>query len=41
MARRGGGDITGHHPLLMVIGGEGAGPTVLSDVWFLDVTDGS
>ena len=32
-------DITGHHPLLMVVGGHGYG--VLSDVWFLDVTDGS
>ena len=32
-------DITGHHSLLMVVGGDG--DTVLSDVWFLDVTDGS
>ena len=33
-------DVTGHHPLLMVVGGWD-GDTVLSDVWFLDVTDGS
>ena len=33
-------DVTGHHPLLMVVGGRGGG-TVFSDVWFLDVTDGS
>ena len=32
-------DVTGHHPLLMVVGGVGA--IVFSDVWFLDVTDGS
>ena len=34
-------DVAGHHPLLMVVGGEGDGGTVFSDVWFLDVTDGS
>ena len=34
-------DITGHHPLLMVVGGLGADETALSDVWFLDLTDGS
>ena len=34
-------DVTGHHPLLMVVGGVGDDLTVLSDVWFLDVTDGS
>ena len=33
-------DVTGHHPLLMVVGGWD-GDTVFSDVWFLDVTDGS
>ena len=33
-------DVTGHHPLLMVVGGV-VGGTVFSDVWFLDVTDGS
>ena len=33
-------DITGHHQRLMVVGGA-AGVTVISDVWFLDVTDGS
>ena len=32
-------DVTGHHPLLMVVGGYAG--TVFSDVWFLDVTDGS
>ena len=31
--------ITGHHPLVMVVGGDGH--TVLSDVWFLDMTNGS
>ena len=37
-------DVTGHHPLLMVVGGVGDGTdgvTMFSDVWFLDVTDGS
>ena len=43
-------DVTGHHPLLMVVGGVVggqstplvvAGVAVFSDVWFLDVTDGS
>ena len=34
-------DITRHHPLLMVVGGVTSGPIVFSDVWFLDVTDGS
>ena len=33
--------ITGHHPLVMVVGGRGDGRTVFSDVWFLDVTNGS
>ena len=33
-------EVTGHHPLLMVVGGYDDG-TVFSDVWFLDVTDGS
>ena len=33
--------ITGHHPLVMVVGGWGDGDTVFSDVWFLDVTNGS
>ena len=30
---------TGHHPLLMVVGGLGVG-SVLSDVWLLDVING-
>ena len=30
---------TGHHPLLMVVGGFGVG-SVLSDVWLLDVING-
>ena len=34
-------DIPGHHPLLMVVGGWGDGETLLSDVWFLDVTSRS
>ena len=29
---------TGHHPLLMVVGGVGS--SVLSDVWLLDVING-
>ena len=29
---------TGHHPLLMVVGGSGG--SVLSDVWLLDVING-
>ena len=29
---------TGHHPLLMVVGGDG--DSVLSDVWLLDVING-
>ena len=33
------GSNTGHHPLVMVVGGFGG--TALSDVWLLDVTDGS
>ena len=32
-------DITGHHPLLMVVGGVGNSLQVFSDVWFLDVTN--
>lgn len=36
------GNDTGDHPLLMVIGGLGGlGHIVLSDVWFLDVTNES
>ena len=31
---------TGHHPLLMVVGGWGVGGSVLSDVWLLDVING-
>ena len=31
---------TGHHPLLMVVGGLGVGSSVLSDVWLLDVING-
>ena len=31
---------TGHHPLLMVVGGWGGGSSVLSDVWLLDVING-
>ena len=31
--------ITGHHPLLMVVGGMGDSFQVFSDVWFLDVTN--
>ena len=31
---------TGHHPLLMVVGGFGVGGSVLSDVWLLDVING-
>ena len=34
-------NITGHHPLVIVVGGSGWNSTVLSDVWLLDVTDGS
>ena len=33
--------IRGHHPLVMVVGGVGDDYTAFSDVWFLDVTDGS
>ena len=31
---------TGHHPLLMVVGGWGVGGSILSDVWLLDVING-
>ena len=34
-------DVPGHHPLLMIIGGYDGQSTVLSDVWFLDLTNGS
>ena len=33
--------ITGAHPALMVVGGLGYDGRVFSDVWLLDVTDGS
>ena len=33
--------IPGHHPLLMVVGGLGAGMTVFYDVWLLDMIDGT
>ena len=33
--------LTGANPKLMVVGGWGDGVGVLSDVWLLDVTDGS
>ena len=33
-------DTSGCHPILMVVGGWDI-DTVFSDVWFLDVTDGS
>ena len=36
-----GDTITGQHPLVMVVGGVGYHNAVLSDVWFLDVTNGS
>ena len=31
---------TGHHPLLMVVGGWRVGGSILSDVWLLDVING-
>ena len=33
--------ITGHHPLVMVVGGRADDRTVFFNVWFLDVTNGS
>ena len=32
---------TGHHPLLMVVGGLGVYGSVFSDVWLLDVLNGA